>query len=129
MYMSYQRILVCGSRDWSDAEIVKRRLDEFDRDSTVIHGGCRGADKIAGEVAEMMGMRVEVYTADWEAHGKAAGPRRNQKMLDEGKPTVVIAFHDDIARSKGTSDMISRAKKSGLTTEIIDSKFFPENKG
>ena len=35
-------------------------------------------------------------------------------MLDEGKPDTVVYFHDNIERSKGTKDMVSRAKKAGL---------------
>ena len=62
---------------------------------------------------------AEVYVADWKIYGKSAGPRRNQKMLDDGKPTIVIAFHNDIDNSKGTADMIARAKKLGIPTEIL----------
>lgn len=35
-------------------------------------------------------------------------------MLDEGKPTLVLAFHEHIIMSKGTKDMMRRALKAGL---------------
>jgi len=39
-------------------------------------------------------------------------------MLDEGKPTYVLAFHDNLAESKGTKDMVTRAKKAGIPVEV-----------
>ncbi len=113
------RILICGSRDWSNADVIRQRLNKIKCNVIVIHGGCRGADKLAGEIAQSMGMKVEVYIPDWKSYGKAAGPLRNQRMLDEGKPTIVIAFHNDIINSKGTADMVNRAKNLGMTVEII----------
>jgi hypothetical protein len=62
-------------------------------------------------------MGVAVFPADWETHGRAAGPIRNQAMLDEGKPYLVIAFWD--GKSKGTLDMISRATRAGVPVKIV----------
>jgi len=59
------------------------------------------------------------FPADWKSYGKGAGPIRNQLMLDEGKPDLVLAFHNDISSSRGTADMIRRAKKHGISYEII----------
>lgn len=53
---------------------------------------------------------VRVFKADWDKHGKAAGPIRNQQMLDEGKPDLVLAF----AGGKGTDDMCRRARAAGV---------------
>ena len=62
----------------------------------------------------MFGFAIIGFPAQWDKYGKSAGVIRNQQMLDEGKPDTVVYFHDNIERSKGTKDMVSRAKKAGL---------------
>ena len=116
------RILVCGDRNWTDCKSIENRLKLLPKDTIIIHGACRGADKIAGLEAKKLGFEVLEFPAEWEKYGKGAGPIRNQKMLDEGKPDVVIAFHQDIENSKGTKDMVERAEKVGIKVEIIRNK-------
>ena len=65
-----------------------------------------------------MGFRVESFPAKWDLYGRAAGPIRNQEMLDVGKPSLVVYFHSDLKDSKGTKDMVERATKSGI--EVIN---------
>lgn len=116
------RLLICGSRDWTNKQLIKKELIELletTKIEVIIHGGCRGADLLAGEVAKELNIPVEEYLADWKKHGKSAGPKRNQQMLDEGKPTFVLAFHDDIDESKGTKDMVLRAKKAGIKFKVV----------
>lgn len=86
---------------------------------TIIEGDARGADTQAGEIAWLHNFDLKIYPADWNKHGKAAGPIRNQQMLDEGKPDIVLAFHDDIENSKGTKDMVKRATKAGIPVQVI----------
>lgn len=59
-----------------------------------------------------LGFEVAACPADWKKHGKAAGPIRNQSMLTEHKPDLVIAF--PLGESKGTRDMIRKAKAAGI---------------
>ena len=47
---------------------------------------------------------------DWKKYGKKAGPLRNQQMLEEGKPDLVVAFPG----GNGTADMVRRAKKANI---------------
>ena len=42
--------------------------------------------------------------------GLSAGPARNQRMLDEGKPDAGIAFPG----GPGTADMTRRLKEAGI---------------
>lgn len=63
------RVLICGDRDWSDVEAIRNRLVELPPGSTVIHGAARGADSIAGRLAESMGF--EVIAASVWAFGRA----------------------------------------------------------
>jgi len=101
-------------------------LANYPAGTVVIHGAQRGADTIAGEIAEAMGFEVIPYPADWHKHGRAAGPIRNQQMLDEGKPTEVAAFHNDLAHSKGTGDMVRRARRAGLLVMVYTSHSFTQ---
>ena len=119
------RVLVCGDRKWDDKKFINKILweyyhiaQELEDDFVVIHGAAKGADSIAGEIAREQGVKEFVFPAKWEKHGKAAGPIRNQQMLDEGKPNLVLAFHDDIEKSKGTRDMINKAKRAGIETRV-----------
>ena len=111
------RILVCGSRHFKDRDLMTNRMFHFGRDVVVIHGGAEGADKMAGEIAAFLGLKVEVFPADWKTHGKKAGPLRNQRMLDEGKPDHVVAF--PLEGSVGTWDMIRRAQRAGISLEVV----------
>jgi hypothetical protein len=79
----------------------------------VIAGGARGADTIAAEWAEHRGIPAEVYMADWERLGRKAGPIRNQRMLDDGGPNLVVAFPG----GTGTAGMTGIAHKAGV--EVI----------
>lgn len=121
------RILVCGDRNWEDYNLILDTLYDlqvandgrFDNTFVVIEGGAKGADKGAIWATGQLGCGLEHYPAQWKKYGKAAGIIRNQQMLDEGKPDLVLAFHDDIEHSKGTKDMVHRAKKAGIPVEVI----------
>jgi hypothetical protein len=116
------KVLVCGDRDWQDETrmwCALMVLEEFDRCPEIITGGCRGADEMAMEIAYENFWTMQEHLADWAKWGKAAGPIRNQQMLDVGKPDLVLAFHDDIERSKGTKDMLWRAIGAGVPTMLF----------
>lgn len=124
-----ERVLVCGSRDWTDRDAVFQVLDTIHENSgivRIIEGDCRGADRMAGEWAREEGVSLGVYPADWQTHKKAAGPIRNQQMLDSEEPTMVVAFHDDIDASKGTADMVRRARKAGVFVYLVGATTDPE---
>lgn len=110
------KVLVTGSRDYLSPERVKERIDQLPPHSTVIHGGARGPDSVAGIYAACTGHRVLTFKADWEAHGKKAGVIRNLLMLDE-QPDLVIAFWD--GSSRGTAHTIKEAQRRGIKVEII----------
>lgn len=74
---------------------------------------------MAGQACRELKISFVPFPAHWDIHGRAAGPIRNQQMLDEGLPDMVIAFHDDIASSKGTKDMISRAEKNSVPYQVV----------
>jgi hypothetical protein len=105
-------------------ELVLEGLLARNKRLVVIEGQARGADTMAGDWAEEAVESLEdvdhwPFPADWEQFGKAAGPIRNRQMLTEGKPDVVIAFHDFIPNSKGTKDMVEIAKEAGVPTYVV----------
>lgn len=111
------RVLVCGGRDFKDTHYLYKTLDAYHKANqigVVIEGDARGADRMAGYWARKNKIDLLIFPAQWKTYGKAAGPIRNQQMLDEGKPDVVIAF----AGNTGTADMVERANAAGI--EVIE---------
>lgn len=122
------KVLVCGGRDYNDYDRMRSVLDsicdEFGlwdegrlvpKDITIIHGGARGADRLADQWAVTNWVPIKEYKADWAKYGKSAGHRRNQEMLDKAKPDLVIAFPG----GRGTADMVRRAKQAGVEVREI----------
>lgn len=107
------RILVCGGRNYWKPSNINRALAHLHatRGITVlIHGAAPGADKLADDWAAEVGVHRLPFPADWERHGKAAGPIRNAQMLRIGRPQAVVAFPG----GTGTLDMIQQAQAAGL---------------
>src|SRR4051812_7345271 len=89
------RVLICGPRDCQSRAAVSAELAALflmQKPSLVIHGAASGVDSLADQWACASGIKRLPFPAEWNKHGKAAGPIRNQEMLDEGKPDLVIAF-------------------------------------
>jgi len=117
------RVLVCGGRDFGigkpDEWLLMFRTLAAAHDrygfTSLIEGGAPGADAGARTFAERSAIPVVTYYADWEKHGRAAGPLRNQRMIHEGKPDLVIAFPG----GPGTADMVWRARKAGIPVRRV----------
>lgn len=111
------RVLVCGGRDYAATEperlLMLQTLASIHRRrrfSLIIEGGATGADTGARIFGDVAGIPVSTFKANWLKHGRAAGPIRNQQMLDEGKPDLVVAFPG----GRGTADMVRRAREAGV---------------
>ena len=112
------RVLICGGRYWTDRTTTFRSLDLYHESNpitVVIHGAARGADSLADQWAKSRKIPVlsfPVTDREWrppELKGQVdrqAGHKRNQRMLDEGKPSVVIAFPG----GAGTRSMKQKAR-------------------
>lgn len=110
------RVLISGSRRWLDESAIKRVIDALGPNDVVIHGGAVGADMIADKFARARGLIVESYPANWEQDGDKAGPKRNQRMLEQSKSTEAHTF--PLNGSKGTWDMIRRLRAAEIPTQI-----------
>jgi hypothetical protein len=115
--MTTQRLLVFGDRNWDNYPAVKREIKRRMPD-VVIEGEAAGADSMGRLAAEELGIKVLAFPAQWAKFGRAAGPIRNRQQLDEGKPTEAIGFHRNIAKSKGSKNMMEQAMKRGIPTTI-----------
>lgn len=118
------RVLVTGSRDWSDTSTVRHALDvawiEWSPETlVVVHGACPSgpdatADRWARSMAEFSDtVDVEPHPAAWDRHGKRAGMMRNAEMVKLGAD-LCLAFIRD--RSKGATHCAGLAEKAGIPT-------------
>lgn len=108
------KVLVCGGRDYTDSETLFRELDRLHAQhhfQTVISGLARGADSLARDWAKIRQIPFVGYPAQWDLHGRSAGPMRNIEMLREGKPDLVVAFPG----GRGTQHMTAIASAAGVT--------------
>ncbi len=112
-------VLCCGDRNWTSWKVIQKRLALLPPGCVIVHGDARGADKMSGFVAKRLGFEVRKYPADWAKYGKAAGPIRNRLQFDTEQPSLVLAFHNDLASSKGTKDMVLYAESKGCLVERI----------
>lgn len=117
------RVLVCGSRVWKDYGTMFNAIATVGKIDVLIEGGARGADRMAVQVAEALGIPFLQFTAEWELYDDAAGPIRNKRMLNEGKPTLVLAFHPNIEESSGTKDMVKLATQAKIEVIIIKDEY------
>lgn len=116
--MTY-RILVTGSREWDDENIIHEALLEWGSppDITLVSGGARGADRIAEKLALKMGWKVEVHPAKWEDFGNQAGYIRNAEMVKLGAD-LCLAFRKNL--SKGTGSTADMAEAAGIHTIVYE---------
>ena len=114
------KVLITGSRHWSDKEAIERAIARANP-NTIIEGGAPGADAIAKEYAQKKSIKVIEVKADWDKYGKRAGPMRNSAMIAM-KPDLVLAFSNDLSNDKGTRDTVNKATKKGIKVWWVRSK-------
>ncbi|MBQ2676529.1 MAG: DUF2493 domain-containing protein [Clostridia bacterium] len=112
--MDICRIVVGGCRDYNNYFVFKEFMAEClskinSENIIILSGHCSGVDQMAEKYAQEHKLPLEIYPAEWGKYGRAAGPKRNQIMVENAE--IVIAFWD--RKSKGTKNLISCAEKSG----------------
>lgn len=140
------RLLVTGDRNWgrvptdsvrpehirrakAEREYLELVLDTILQTPGITHlivGDAKGVDEFAKRWAQDRGVAFALnmddkpapFVADWDTHGKKAGPLRNLDMLYKGNPDAVVAFHRDFMRSKGTRHMVEASLAQGLMVSI-----------
>jgi len=118
------RLIVAGSRNFEDYQLLESSLDEFielhslgdpDPGVIIISGLAKGADLLGVQYAKQRGYQVEEFPANWKL-GRSAGPKRNLEMAKSANACIV--FWDGV--SKGTAHMIELAKKFQLKMLVIN---------
>mgnify|MGYP006302249621 CR=1 FL=1 len=117
------RLIVAGSRDFKDYELLEREVLKFikkhkevDESVEVISGRARGADKLGEVFADKFGLKKHIKPADWDKHGRAAGFIRNREMVSEA--THCICFWD--RKSSGTKNTIQLSEEKGIPLCVIE---------
>ena len=129
--MKELRVIIAGSRDFSDYELLKKSAIEIITKKTmlpdltrIISGGARGADTLGERFANEMGLEISRFIPDWDGLGKRAGYVRNAEMakfaVEDNNDGMLIAFWD--GKSKGTKHMIDLANKYGLEVHVVNYK-------
>lgn len=113
------KVIVCGGRSFRSPAQVWRGLDEIHSERPItqlMHGGANGVDRFAREwAAKKPTIKRYVCHAQWDKHGRKAGPIRNKHMLN-WKPDLVIAFPG----GAGTADMVKQARSAGVIVLFPD---------
>jgi hypothetical protein len=108
--------LVCGGRHFADPALFDSTMRDFLREygppDAILNGGATGADAMAVDWANRFGTGLITVSAEWKRLGKEAGPIRNQRMLDEYKPDLCVAFPGGF----GTADMVIKALSAKVET-------------
>jgi hypothetical protein len=109
-----KRVAVCGGWDFQDAKRVWEVLDQVHekRGIAFLIDGRRptGADKWARQWRDERGVPGESYGPDWFTWGQQAEAKRDEAMIEEGKPDAVILF----GQSSACDAMLARVEAAGL---------------
>lgn len=131
-----KRLLVTGSREWTDREKIVTELErarvELGDNTTLVHGDARGVDRIAAHLWHCTwGLPAEDYPADWRGpcrdscapnHRRArsvgapkicpaAGMYRNAEMVALGADLCLAFILDE---SSGATGCARLARKAGI---------------
>lgn len=115
-----RRIIVAGGRDFKSYATLTREVNKYIQtnqvdDVIIVSGKAKGADSLGELYALQRGLPIKEFPANWDKHGKAAGPIRNVEMAEYA--THCIVFWD--GKSRGSKHMIDTAQAKGLPTKII----------
>lgn len=113
------RILVTGSRTWTDNAPIRAELDQWRHrlpGAVLVHGNARGADRIAAAIWRRWDLPTEAHPAQWNRLGRGAGHARNRAMITLGAD-VCLAFIRD--GSPGATGCAELAEAAGIPTYRI----------
>lgn len=110
------RLIVAGPRDFWNFEFIVGKIKYYTQnvDWSLVCGDAPGVDNVAKNYAIANGIDVDLFPANWDELGKAAGPIRNKEMADNAD--ALLAFDNG---SPGTADMVKQAREKGLTVKIV----------
>ena len=113
------RIIIAGGRDFQDYDYLIDSCDEILKqydNVELVGGGAKGADALGKHYAELRQYDYKLFPADWDKHGRSAGPIRNKQMAEYAD--ALIVFWD--GKSRGSANMIKQAEKCCHYIHILD---------
>lgn len=114
-------VIIAGSRTINDYSLVLRAIEKSGFSPTeVVCGGAKGVDTLGARWAKEVGLPIGYFAADWDSHGKAAGPIRNREMAEYSVGGGLILVWD--GKSRGSANMKMVAEELGLQIyeEVVD---------
>lgn len=116
------RTIIAGSRGFTNIQDVRDAIIKSGfLITTVLSGTAKGVDRLGEQWARENQCFCERYPADWDRHGAAAGPIRNEEMANVAEALVAVWN----GRSRGTRHVIEVAKKKGLKVYVHEPKKKP----
>ncbi len=113
--MKVIRVGVTGGRDYGDSakvcHVLNRAHSVLKGRMFLVVGDARGLDTHARlwAIATLALDKHQLFKADWDQYGPAAGPIRNKAMIDSGL-NLLIAFPG----GKGTANMKQQCRERGI---------------
>ena len=120
--MKMKKIVIGGCRDYNDYDVFKEFVDSClsrlkeEHSLTIVSGHCSGVDLMGERYAKENGLGLEIFPADWDKYGRAAGPIRNKQMVEVSD--YVIAFWNQ--KSRGTKSLIAYARELNKPIRVKD---------
>ena len=109
------KLLIAGSRhlevhnQFIQGILFQLELDNW-RDLEIVHGGAKGIDSCADKFADTWGLDKKVFPADWDTHGKKAGPIRNRQMAQYADELILIWDNESSGSRNMKEEMIRLGK-------------------
>ena len=113
------RMAVVGSRHCTDAALVEEYVQPIyaalGERLTLLSGAANGVDTLVRQLAQKHGIFLLEFPANWRRYGRAAGPIRNQQLVQAAD--VLLAFV--APTSKGTRNAIALARHKGIPAHVV----------
>ena len=113
------KVIIAETRTFSDYHLLKDKCDAILQNITdieIVSGCARGADSLGEKYAKENGLKLKLFPANWNKFGKLAGPYRNADMANYADALICFL----VGKSRGSSDMIERAKNKKLLVRVIN---------
>jgi len=105
------KLIIAGGRSYVFTEADLKALHVLHDDlciTEVVSGGAAGADRGGEYFAIGIKVPVKRFLADWDKHGKAAGPIRNREMAEYANALFLLPG------GRGTASMLTEARRAGI---------------
>lgn len=108
------KVIIAGSRHYPPelaTQLVQQAIKNSGYTIThLINGTAKGIDQAAARWAKQNNIPTINYPPNWKEHGKAAGPIRNQQMVNNADALILIWD----GQSKGSKNILQQAQNKRL---------------